>query len=503
MAVRLTSDRPSIQRTRLAEALLRQRAVAGPSGPAPRDPSAPIPLSFSQLRMWFLQQWQPEAPTLNAARAVRLRGELDADALRRALDTVVDRHESLRTVFVSDGPGEPRQVVRDHAGIDLALVDLSAAEQPEDELDARMRELAREPFDLAADAMLRTTLIRLDERDHVLLLRMHHIAGDAVSMAVMFAEISASYDAFRAGLPNPLTTAPTQFGDVAVWQRNRLQGRLLADLTAYWVGQLEGAPALLDLPLDRPRPEIQRHEGAHRHFALPAATAAGIDALAREERATRYMVTLAAFASLLYRLSGQDDVVLGTPMANRTHSELAGVVGFLSNTVALRVRLDGNPSFREVLRRTRAVTLGGLAHAEMPFEQIVGALRLARDAGHNPLFQVNFRAQAPLPVPEMAGLTATPVAVDIGYSRFDLALELRCSDEEVSGYFEYDLELFDPATVDTIVEALDALLAQVLADPDTEVLAIALPAISRRPRRAHPSRPTRGRRPAQPRGGPS
>lgn len=482
------------QRARVAAALQRRAASGAGGAPRPRDPSERIPLSSSQLRLWFLQQWQPDAPTFNAVRAYRLRGGLDVVALDRAVDTVMQRHESLRTVFVSRGGVEPEQVVLEHEAGTLGQEDLSAVApaEREDRLQARLRELAREPFDLAADRMLRATLVRLAADDHVLLLRMHHICGDAFSMTVMCRELGHLYDAFTQGRSPDLAPPPIQMGDFAIWQRRRLQGRRLADLTGYWVGQLEGAPPLLALPTVRARPAVQRHEGAHERFTLDGTLADAVDALAREERATMYIVTLAAFAVLLYRVGGEDDVVVGSPIANRTHAELGGVIGFLSNTVALRVRLAGNPSFREVVGRTREVVLGALANQEMPFEQVVSALRLPRDAGHNPLFQVNFRAQAtPPPVPEMAGLAVEPVSVDIGFSRFDLALELQRSPDGIDGYMEYDLDLFDGELIRSLIAAFEQLLQEAVADPDASIVALAVPPVHRP--RERPG-PTRGRR---------
>jgi hypothetical protein len=498
MAAISSVDRLSPTKRAVAASVLEKRRAAAVSrGPRPRDGSQPLPLSFSQRRIWFLQQWAPEAPTFNATRAFRLSGDLDADALRRSLDGLMERHDALRTVYRAQDDGEPRQIVLDHEPVALPVIDLPAATAGDEaHLTDLMRDLAREPFDLAADRMMRVTLIRLADREHVLLLRLHHIAGDAYSAAVMVSELGALYNAHVAGRPPALAAPEIQVGDFAEWERERLQGPLLAELTAYWVAQLEGAPALLALPTDRPRREVQRHEGAHRHFALPADLTQGINALAREERATTYIVTLAAFATLLYRLGGEDDVVVGSPMANRTHAELAGLVGFVSNTVALRVRLNGNPSFREIVGRTREVVLGALSHQEMPFEQIVSALQLPRDPGHNPVFQVNFRAQATKPpVPEMTGLTATPLSVDIGYSRFDLAVELQVGDDGLVGYFEYDLDLFDAPSIDACVEALGELLEGVLADPDQPILAIALPSVGppggRGARRPKPKRDRR------------
>ena len=367
---------PKMRSSLNLEGKARTRPPAASAGPSRRDRSRPAPLSFSQLRLWFLQQWEPEAPTFNAVRALRLHGALDVDALQRALGTLVERHEALRTVFRAARGGEPYQLVLDPPGLDLPLVDLSAhpPHERDEHLQRQLRELSRQPFDLTTDLMLRTTLFRLGEQEHVLMLRMHHIAGDAASMAVMYSELGPLYEADRSGRPHGLPDPPIQFGDFAVWQRERLQGPFLSELMQYWVGRLEAAPPLLALPTDRPRREVQRHDGAHRHFSLPDTISAGIDSLAREERATMYMVTLAAFVTFLYRLSGQDDIVVGSPMANRTHAELTRLVGFVTNTVALRVRLDGNPSFREILRRTREVAVGAYTHQEMPFEQVVTAL---------------------------------------------------------------------------------------------------------------------------------
>ncbi|MEA2125124.1 MAG: hypothetical protein QOI80_1906 [Solirubrobacteraceae bacterium] len=495
MAATLSAERLSpAERALVADALRRRRGAAGPQ---PRDRSQPAPLSFSQLRLWFLQQWAPQAPTFNAARAFRLRGPLDADALQRALSGVAERHESLRTVFLTGAGAEPHQHTLASAEIALPCHELAgpADADVETRVQAQVRELSRAPFDLASDHMMRAALIRIGAEDHVLVLGIHHIAGDAASTIVLYDELGTLYAAACDGRPHGLPAPAIQFADFAVWQRERLQGQRLADLTAYWTAQLEGAPAVLDLPLDRPRPDVPRHEGAHRHFALPGDVAAGIATLARDEQATAYMVTLAAFATLLYRLSGQDDVVVGSPIANRTHAELADMIGFLSNTVALRVRLDGNPSFRTVVERTRETVLGALAHQEMPFEQVVTALKLPRDAAHNPVFQVNFRAQSAPPVPALRGLEVEALAVDVGYARFDLALELRFGADALAGYVEYDVDLFDPATIEALVAALGELLHQITADPDIPILAIALPALRRTQKRpARRPRPSRGRR---------
>jgi hypothetical protein len=462
--------------------LERRRGVAQAAAIPRRAGREPSRLSFAQQRMWFLQQWDPAAPTFNGCRAVRLRGELDTDALRRALVRLVERHDTLRTVFVMDGR-EPLQLVLETWSLDLPLVDLSgaASEGREEALRRSLRELAREPFDLARDLTLRATLFRLAPLEHVLLLRLHHVAADGFSDAALNADLAAAYEACRAGREPELPELPIRYADFALWERERLTGERLEALLAYWTARLEGAPLLLGLPTDRPRPDVQRHEGAHRPLALDARLGESLAALARTEGATFFMAALAAFATLLYRISGEDDVVVGSPIANRTAAELRPLVGFFCNTVALRVRLAGNPSFREVVGRAREAVLGAVAHQELPFDKVVEALRLPRNASRNPVFQVNLRADAgPRSVLRLVGLESEPIPVDIGFSRFDLALELQAEPDLLGGYVEYDRDLFEAATVDGLAGELEALLEQVVADPSTPVLALALPGRTRR-----------------------
>lgn len=460
------------KRALLERALLRRRESAGPAVRIPRrGGDGPAPLSFAQQRMWFLEQWNPGSPTFNGARALRLRGALDRDALERSLRAVVERHESLRTVIV---PGsEPLQTVLDAAAFELSAPPdrtLSGAY----ELEQLLRELSRRPFDLTRDLMLRATLIELAAEEHVLLLGMHHIAADAHSDGILFSELAELYEADIRGREPDLPELQVQYADYAVWQRQRLQGETLDELRSYWARTLEGAPPLLRLPADRPRPPVQRHQGSHHHIALDRGLAEDLLALGRGEGATFFIAMLAAFATLLYRLSGEQDIVVGSPIANRNNLELQGLIGFFTNTIPLRIRLGGNPTFREVIARARASALGAYAHQELPFEKIVEAVAPKRDPAHNPLCQVNLRAQAgERPALALAGVEVEPIAVDMGFSRFDLALELELSSSALRGYFEYDRDLFDSASVVGFQESLGALLARVLQDPDVPVLALA------------------------------
>jgi hypothetical protein len=490
-------ERLSPAKRALLERALRERrqAAAASTGIPRRRERGPAPLSYSQQRMWFLQQWEPDAPTFNGARAIRLRGQLDAGALEAGLATILERHESLRTVVV--GAGDPRQVVLDSWSFELPVIRLAESGAPATDiaLSALLRQLSREPFDLASDLMLRATLIELSDREHVLLIRMHHIAADAHSDSVLFGELTELYNARLDDRAPQLPELTIQYSDFAVWQRERLRGSRLDGLVSYWTRQLENAPALLRLPTDRPRRAVQRHEGAHLELALPRTLVAPLVALGRAEGDTFFMTMLAVFAVLLYRISGEPDIVLGSPIANRNDLELAPLIGFFTNTIALRTRLDGNPSFRQAMRRARESALGAYAHQDLPFEKVVEALRPKRDPSYNPLFVANFRAQATeRPALALTEIEAEPIPVDIGFSRFDLALEVELREHVLTGYFEYDRDLFDPHSVSELVEDLSALLAQVGEHPDASILALNLARGQRTGDQRKPGR-TIGRRP--------
>ena len=341
------------KRALVEEALRRRREESRGQGISKRHESGPAPLSFSQQRIWFLEQWEPGTPTNHGVRVFRLRGSLDVPALAAALEQIARRHEILRTVYRMEGR-DPRQLVLDEWAVSLPVVDLSAIpeRERERELSRLLREQAREPFDLERDVMLRATLFRLAADEHVFLLRLHHIAYDAYSDRVFFTELSKLYSG------TPLPELPIQYADFAVWQRETLQGPALTRLVDYWRETLEGAPALLQLPTARPRRPVQRHEGTHRRFTLPGSFANDTTELARREGVTAYMALLAFFATLLYRVTGEKDVVVGSPIASRNQVELEHLIGFFSNTLVLRNRLGGNPSFREVLKRTREVEGG-------------------------------------------------------------------------------------------------------------------------------------------------
>lgn len=465
------------QRALLEQRLLQRRSRPTDDSIRRRKAGEPCPLSFSQQRLWFLELLNPGAHTYNAVLAMHVRGPLDVEALRRALVRIVERHEALRTVFRLRN-GQPEQVVLDNWSFALPVVDLSdrSHEEREHEASRLLRDSARRPFDLANDLMLRAVLFRLADEESVLSLEEHHIAFDGWSDAIMFRELAEIYEAAGAGRDPALPALPIQYGDFAAWQRQRLQGQLLEDLQTYWRQQLAAAPSMARLPTDFPRPSLQTFEGEHYHFILPGRLADGVRRLSREEGATPYMTLLACFAMLVYRISGQDDVLIGTPIANRGRIEVESLIGFFSNTLCMRVRLGGNPTARQLISRVREVALGAYAHQELPFEKVVEAVRPVRDPRINPLFQINFRATSgPAMTLRLPGIEIVPLQVDIGFSRFDLALELQLGEETIDGYLEYNTSLFRRETAIGLAQALENLLAQIVERPDAPLLALELP----------------------------
>lgn len=471
LSARLETLTPE-KRALLERSLKQRREAAAQATQIPRRAdNGPAPLSFSQQRMWFLEQWEPGGFAQNGARAFRLRGNVDAEALERALVAMVERHEILRTVYAVEGR-EPVQRVLGDWSVALELEDFRT--RP-DEVEQRLRELAREPFDLAQDVMVRPTLFRLAADEHVLLLRLHHIAFDAFSDSVFFGELEQLYQGFVTGPEAELPELPIQYADFAVWQRGHLVGERVDQLVDHWRAELRDAPPLLRLPVDGTRRSPQRHEGRHRRVSIVGDLSEAVVAFGRTAGATPYMTLLAAFGVLLYRITGQDDVVIGTPIANRVRPELERLVGFFSNTVAMRLRLGGSPSFREVVERVRATALGAYEHQELPFERVVEELQVARDPSYNPIFQVNFRAQAEERRPlHLVGVDATPMSIDIGFSRFDLALELQLERDRIGGYIEYDLDLFEDSTIDALADDVETTIAQLVREPDRSILELKL-----------------------------
>ncbi len=425
-----------------------------------------LPLSFAQQRLWFLDQLEPGGTAYNIPYAVRLQGTLDTAALARALSEIVRRHEVLRTTFgLSDA--QPVQIIMPASPLDLPLEDLRGLAEPEREAVAlrALGEEAGRPFDLARGPLVRARLLRTGELEHLLALTLHHIVFDASSIPVLMSEMATLYEAFAAGNPSPLAELPVQYADFAHWQRTTLQGDALARHLDYWRTQLDGAP-MLDLPTDRTRPPYQTYDGAHLSFRLEDSLARSLGELNRREGVTMFMTLLAAFKTLLYRYTAQEDIVVGTPIANRAQEETKGLIGFFINTLVMRTRLDGDLSFRELLGRMREAALGAYAHQDLPFEKLVEELEPERNMSRAPFFQVMFSARnvaaAPLSV---TGLTISGLEVETGTAKFDLLLFVDESDEGVSVAFEYNTDLFDAATVERMGSHFAALLARIVAAP--------------------------------------
>ncbi|HEX2188124.1 MAG TPA: amino acid adenylation domain-containing protein [Longimicrobiaceae bacterium] len=450
--------------------------AAPPLVPVAREAGERLPLSFAQERLWLLEQLRPGGSTYAIAARVRLAGALDAEALRRALEELVRRHEALRTVF-SAADGRPAQTVLPAAPLALEAEDLAALSPDRRAAEAagRMREEALRPFDLERGPLFRLRLLRLAADEHLLFVGMHHVVSDAWSMGVLFDELAALYGAFSRGEPSPLPELPVQYPDYAVWQRAWLAGEVLDAQLGWWRERLAGAPRALELPTDRPRPAVQSGRGALHRFAFPAELAAGVRALGRREGTTPFMTLLAGFGALLAKYSGQDDLLLGTPVAGRTRPETEGLIGFFVNTLALRARLDGEPTFRDLLGRTREATLGAFAHQELPFERLVEELEPERDLGRSPLVQVVFSLlSGEGAAPGLPGLRMEVEEEETHTAKFDLTLALEERPDGISGALEYATDLFDAATVERLAAHLAVLLAGALADPDARVAGLTL-----------------------------
>jgi amino acid adenylation domain-containing protein len=429
------------------------------------------PVSFSQQRLWMLDRMDPGRAVYAVPQALRLRGALDVPALRRAFAELAARHESLRTVF-RWLDGAPMQVILPGAGVPVESVDLASVDAADREAELRRRiayEVAT-PFSLDRGPLARVRLYRMGDGEHVLLINLHHIVTDGWSSGVLLRELSALYGAFARGEPSPLAEPELQYADYAEWQRERLQGALYERQLAFWRDALADAPALLELPADRPRPPVWEGRGASERFRLPRDLAEAVEALARAEGCTPFMVLLAAFQALLGRYAGAEDLVVGSPVAGRTRAEMEGLIGFFVNTLALRADLRGDPPFRAFLGRVREATLGAFAHQEMPFERLVDELKTPRSAAHAPVFQVAFTLQtAGDPSVSLAGLDVEPVPVEGTHARFDLTMGLRRHAEGMDGELEYATALYDRDTALRMVAHFRTLLAAACAAPDARL----------------------------------
>lgn len=473
----------SPERLALLESLIGTRKPGRGRAPivARHSPTEPVPLSFAQQRLWILNQLAPGNPFYNVDLAIPLMMRLDEDVLRRSLHEIVRRHEALRTTF-EPVDGEPLQRIHAELSLPLPVIDLRPlpdAERDEEALRLAAEE-ARRPFDLHTPPLVRTTLLRLGDEHYVFLLTMHHIVCDGWSMAIFFHELMTLYGAFSEGQPSPLPDLVIQYADFSVWQRRWLKGGELDTQLAYWTRQLAGAP-VLELPTDRRRPAAGTFQGALHWFALPASLQAALRAIGQEDGATLFMTMLAAFQVLLHRYTGQDEIVVGSPIANRTRPEIEGLIGFFVNSLVLRTDLTGSPTFREVLRRVREMALAAYNHQDLPFERLVEELQPERDATRNPLYQVSFQlftAQSASPMPQDSGSGsgarsgASYLEVDRGTANLDLALDMSDTPDGFYGRLEYSTDLFDADRIARMAGHFATLLEGVAADPDCPISAL-------------------------------
>lgn len=429
-----------------------------------------FPTSFAQQRLWVLDQLQPGDPTYNIAVAVRLRGPLDVTALAESLNEVVQRHESLRTTFTAPD-GEPVQVVSRSLDLPLPVMNLRAVPEAdrEAELEVLMAVEAQRPFDLAHGPLLRAVLIQLDERDHVLLLTMHHIISDGWSISVLISEVASLYESFVTFKPVTLPEPAIQYADFSAWQREWLQGDVLATQLNYWRQKLAAAAAI-ELPADRPRPPIRTFRGASESLLLSESVSESIRLLSRRERVTLFMVLLAAFKVLLHRYTGQDDIVVGSPIAGRNRAETKDVIGFFLNTLVLRTDLSGNLTFRELLERVRETTVDAYTNQDVPFEKLLEELNPERDLSRTPLFQIFFNMlNLPSQDVQLPGLKVeflTPPEVG---AKFDLTLYVRELNQQLEFQAVYNSDLYVPERINEMLRQLAHLLSQAAAHPEQTI----------------------------------
>ena len=435
----------------------------------------PLPLSYAQQRLWFLDQLEPHSSAYNIPGALHLTGRLNIVALEQSLNEVVRRHEALRTTFTLFDE-QPVQVITDAQPLKLEIEDLRGlAELEREDFASRLAtEEARRPFDLQRGPLLRARLLRLDEEEHVLLCTMHHISSDGWSLAIFVREVAALYEAYCRGASSPLPELLIQYADYAVWQREWLQGEVLEEQLAYWREQLTDAAAL-ELPTDRPRPAVLTSHGTMRSFALGKEVTEALKALSQTENVTLFMTLLAAWQILLSHYSGQEDVVVGTPIANRTHAQTEELIGFFVNTLVLRTDLSGEPTFRELLGRVREVCMGAYAHQEVPFERVVEELQPTRDMSRTPLFQVMFALQN-VPQGELVlpGLELKVAGSQSETVKFDLSLALTDGEQGLSGSLEFNTDLFDAATIERLANHFQNLLEGIIANPDQQISTLPL-----------------------------
>jgi amino acid adenylation domain-containing protein len=436
---------------------------------AERAQPAVYPLAVLQRGLWFLEQVRPDNPAHVVPGAVRIKGPLDTEVLRRAVAEIVRRHDALRTTFeLRDG--KPAQLVHPHVTVDIPETDLRGREVSDAEVEKLVAEELARPFDITRKPLLRLTLLRLAEEESVLVVAMHHLISDRWSTGVLLTELSALYEAYSKGEPSPLPDLPVQYGDFAVWQQQRLEREHWADDLAYWRDRLAGAPAAIDLPTDRPRPAVQGFDGGSVPIELSESLTAELSTLAHRHGATPYMVLLAAFTVLLSRYSRSEDVVVGVPVAVRDNVQVEPLIGYFVNTMAIRADLGGDPTFTEVVERVRDACLGAYRHQDVPFDLVVAELNTTRDLSRPPVYQVSFSyGREPVPESALGGAELERLTVRSAGSRFDLEFQAFDNGAGVTGWFDYDSALFDESTIVRMAGHFRNIVRRLVADPDQRI----------------------------------
>ncbi len=471
----LTADIENLTPARRALLELRLKKKARPVTPVTpvamdqpirrRENPSSAPLSFNQESLWFLEQLNPHSSLYNLYDAVRLHGPLDFAALQQALETIIARHETLRTTIIN-ADGRPLQIISAHQPVELPLFDLRQCAEAEETVQRLLVSEAERPFDLAHGPLLRHLLIRLGEQDHILLVTMHHIVSDGWSIGVFWQELTQLYASFSASYKSHLPELPLQFGDVAASQRENIKGEAFKQQLDYWKTKLAGAPALLELPADRPRAAVQSFRGAQLFTLLPEDLSQDLRALSQREGVTLFMTLLTAFKALLARYTGADDLVVGSPIAGRTRSETENLIGFFVNTLVLRTDLSGDPTFREALQRVRETALAAYDHQDLSFDRLVAELQPERSLSYNPLFQTAFALQSELSGDrKLSGLKLTPLKLGSVTAKFDLFVSLSDTPDGLRVTAEYSTDLFDPSTMQRFLGHYQNLLTGIVSNP--------------------------------------
>jgi amino acid adenylation domain-containing protein len=471
--LRTVFESPTVTQLDVAIAQLRsqEQGLTLPPIQAIEGDREQLPLSWAQERLWFLNQLEGISTAYNIPAAVSITGDLDINALQQALSAIVQRHEILRT-SIQTVNGTPKQVIQPQVTMNINVVNLQLLldSERQTQVEQQTQLEAHTPFSLENAPLIRCNLLQISARKYVLLLTMHHIVSDGWSMGIFISELSSLYPAFCAGAASPLPELPLQYADFAVWQKQWLTGVVLETQLNYWRSQLQGSPELLQLPTDRPRPVVQTYDGRTQSFELNQDLTQKLQSLSSESGTTLFMTLLATFATLLYRYSGQSDILVGSPIANRNHREIEPLIGFFVNTLVLRTNFADNPSFENLLLQVRETTLQAYEHQDVPFEQVVEALQPQRSLSHSPLFQVMFVLQnIPITEFELPGVTLTQLDGDSTIAKFDLTLSMSQTDQGLVGSWEYNTGLFDGSTIERMTAHFQNLLSAIVENPATTV----------------------------------